>query len=394
MKLRIIIMKKREIMNEKELLEMAEKNSREQLDEKLANKEITEEQFKSICELQDANKNDADTEEVKAEEPVVTEEPKAEEVKAEEPAKVEDQAAQAPVFGNDFADKPATKKSNKGIIIGLVSALFITIIAGVVLFLAFGKTEVDLANYVAITYDKDTKEAMPYVTITTDDYNEEHDYEFEIDYLVDSGFYTESEATALMPTDKIDAKLAEVITDYELSDYIVKNGDTLTVTIEYDEELAKKHRIEIINDTITVEISGLYEDVLASDVTKAVIDKDTFTKKAALDEVDRYLEDSHLFTAKVLDSEHYIITSDNYFDLFSNSDYLLSTHTIKIEDIYGFNVTGTLVAYTITPIYKQDGKVFLDEERFEYDDETVFSREGNRSAFEKYLDESFTYQKV
>lgn len=244
------------------------------------------------------------------------------------------------------------------IVIGIV-ALVIIIFGAMFVFKNFvGFTEVDLADDIILVYDTDEFTATPQIYANWNYYNENGYYDDQINYLVDTGIYTQEEAEAFIPD--YDAGIANslsmVFQSYDLStNEELSNGDTLEVTFSYDEQFAKQNKIKVTNNVIDFEISGLKEPITTDQITSDILAQMNYTSEDAIelakDRVSRFDEDAGDTIELVSSKVFFKADSDEY-----TSPELAQVFEVKYddkEDRYTNN-TGNYIVTNSAELLNQD----------------------------------------
>lgn len=212
----------------------------------------------------------------------VVEEPAAEESMAQQPV-MQEPTMQVPPVGMpqqtmyqenqqyqqqfDAAQTPQKpKKSKKGIIIGAIAAVAVIAIALVVIFLVMGrKKTIDIMEFVEVEFDGYETAGVAYTDLD--------DYEFEKALLDAQGIDVEKYENIDDLSYKEIQKISEAVAKYTYSNYKLedsieitveprddlKNGDIVTVTVSYDEEVAEQCKVKIKAEPMEITVSGLSE---------------------------------------------------------------------------------------------------------------------------------------
>lgn len=253
----------------------------EQLKEQFKEEKINQEQYLKITDLKrDKTEAEINSLLVSLKNEMRLEEENKEKAKLEKQAKRD---AQAEKINNSkkAATENLRKNKEKYKKIGLkivVLLVFVLALGTGVKFLFtnyVGFTDVDLGSMVMIEYDTDAYVAFPTYDWNGYYYNEGGYYDDFKEGLESSGIYSQDEIEALIPTYSSDIKSAvtQMYTSYDVStNNSLKNGDTVEVTVNYDQDIAKQNKINVTNNKASFEIKGLREQVTSDEITSEALD--------------------------------------------------------------------------------------------------------------------------
>lgn len=161
-------------------------------------------------------------------------------------------------------EKFRLKKKKGRYIVGFIMMLILIFMVFFGYMKFFKVKNVDLSSYVNVTFPNNESEAKPVITGIWEEQ--------------EVGSEVESDITTSVDSNQI-RKVSSIITDYDVSpDEPVKNGDKVTITVNYNAELAKEKRINVVNNVIELTASGMEEYIEPIDIdlaNYAVISYDT-----------------------------------------------------------------------------------------------------------------------
>lgn len=233
----------------------------------------------------------------------------------------------------------------KSLIIGIGIVALIIIVFGAMFVLKnfIGFTEVDLSDDIVLVYDTDNYTATPQIYANWNYYNENGYYDDQINYLVETGIYSEEEAEAFVPDYNAATAnaLSMVFQGYDLStNEELSNGDTLEVTFGYDEQFAKQNKLKVINNVIDFEIKGLKEPITADQITADILAQMDYTSEDALSKVK---EDIYRYDEEDGDNLEFL-SSKVYFKADDNNS---SSELVQVFEIEYSNKKGDIVPYVV-----------------------------------------------
>lgn len=269
-----------------------------------------------------------------------------------------------------------------------------------------GFTDVDLGSMVIIDYDTDAYTADPYFKWNGQYYNDSGYYDDFKEELKASGIYNDDEIEALVPKYDADVYTAiqTIYMGYDLStENDLLNGETIEVTVNYDANLAKQYKVNVVNNKVTFEIKGLREQVSSDEITKQVLDSlggiDTL-ENLALEEPYRYDSSDYTSTVKAVKflfedaesvpSPSITSDSDNGYSYDTNESYMQYLNiAYYINDAYidsdgerNSNRDDNYLCSQQFAIYKQDGKVKVGDDDVYTDCTSLYDEENINDAID------------
>lgn len=139
-----------------------------------------------------------------------------------------------------------------------------------------GFTDIDVSDMVFIKYNREGFDATPELDWSGKYYNSNGYYDDYTQMLESTNLYTDEQIEGLLPSldQDVYTSLGKIYTSYDLStEKPLKNGDTLEITVNYNEEKAKEEKINITNNIVSFEISGLYNHVVTDDLTTDIFEQ-------------------------------------------------------------------------------------------------------------------------
>lgn len=136
-------------------------------------------------------------------------------------------------------------------------------------------TDINLADYAIVDYDTTQTSVTPTLYGNWTLYNSNENYDNQITSLVDSGIYTKRAASNLMPTE-VSLEVEQIVTGYSLSNTdSLSSGDTVTATIEYDNNKAEDLKLNVTNDSFDFTIVNLQDAIDIDLANYAIVSYDT-----------------------------------------------------------------------------------------------------------------------
>lgn len=276
------------------------------------------------------------------------------------------------------------KKGKKAGILTVVVIVLVLIGANIMNYLVnnvIGFTDIDFADDVIMMYDTNKMTATPSFIGNWNYFTSSGYYSDSVSALVASGIYTQEEAESYIPEydEVVATALQDTVISFESSTQEeLGNGDTIEVTVIYDEEVAKQNKLNITNNIIEFTVEGLQEPIVAADINADVI---------AEFESDEVVANSVHVPYKYIDEDYHIDLNTNGVYL-KNSDSLstdlVKLYTYEITGIPNYEDKGT--CYLRKGIYKSDGEVVPDSFQQSYgcqeeDISTVISE--NQDQYQK-----------
>ncbi len=269
------------------------------------------------------------------------------------------------------------QKKIKKIVIVLVILLIIMISLGAITKYVFknyiGFTDVDLSSMIIIDYSQDDYSTTPVFDWTGNYYNENGYYDDFKSGLKESGIYTDEEIEQLIPTYDADIYigLRNSFLGYDKStEEELVNGETIEISINYDEEIARDEKINIINNTKQFEIKGLKEQPTIDDIKPDIFDEfggiDGLQDTVLDDFITSYTKDRYTYTVEAVNfwfkdrSDEY---EEGYFDNESIKDQrLYSAYLVKEVDNDGDRDPNYDLCYDKFDIYKQNDEMNIEKD--------------------------------